>query len=173
MNIDATITAVEKLYTQVTGQTLPAGVVKHSIQSNVDPISLLEVRLAELNQVLQHPAVWRQLQPWTPPMAVWESDDKILIRLDLPAVGKEDLDISLRGNTLVVSGTRTAIPLVAGFMPRLTESAFGQFYRAIQLPLENATPELSSTIKDGVLEISIIKQTAERGKKATGSKSIQ
>lgn len=172
MNIEATISAVENLYTQVTGQTLPAGSTKHSIQPNVDPISLLEVRMTELNHVLQHPSVWRQLQPWTPPMAAWESDEKIMLRLDLPAVGKEDLDISLRGNTLVVSGTRTAMPMMPGFMPRLSECCFGQFYRAIQLPIENVTPEISSTIKDGVLEISIVKQPLERSKKA-GGKSMQ
>ncbi len=173
MNIDATISAVEKIYTQVTGVTLPAGPLKHSIQPNVDPIALLESRIIELNQLLQNPAVWKQLQPWTPPMAIWESHEKILIRLDLPAVSKEDLDISLRGNTLVVSGNRAALPMIAGYMPRLTESAFGQFYRAIQLPIENITPELTSTIKDGVLEISISKQGQERTKKNASGKSIQ
>ena len=173
MNIEETITAVEKLYTRVTGQQLPANSMKHPVQSNVDPIALLEMRIGELNHLLQDPKVFQSLQPWTPPVAVWEGDDKILIRLDLPAVCKEDVDISLRGNVLVISGTRQALPQVAGFMPRLTETAFGQFYRAIHLPIENFTPEISSSIKDGVLEISILKTTQERSKKAGNGKAMQ
>lgn len=174
MNIEGTIAAVEKLYTQVTGQVLSAGNLKHNIQPNVDPIALLEARLNELHQMLQNPAVLKQLQPWTPPMAIWESEDKILIRVDLPAVSKEEVDISLRGNVLVITGNRSALPLVAGYIPRHTEMAFGQFYRQIQLPIENLTPEVTSSIKDGVLEVSIAKQTGDRGKKSgSGSKSMQ
>jgi HSP20 family protein len=176
MNIEETITAVEKLYHQVTGQQLPSGTLKHTIQPNVDPIALLEARLHELHQLIQEPSVWRSLQPWTPPMSVWESDEKIIVRLDLPAVGKEDVDISLRGNMLIVTGMRQALPQLAGFMPRLTESAFGHFHRAINLPIENFSPEISSTIKDGVLEITVHKQiTQERGagKKNGNGKPIQ
>jgi HSP20 family molecular chaperone IbpA len=177
MNIDETILAVEKLYHDVTGQQLPSGTMKHTVQPNVDPIALLETRLHELHHLLQEPSVWRSLQPWAPPMSIWESDEKILVRLDLPAVGKEDVDISLRGNVLIVTGTRQAIPQMSGFMPRLTEPAFGHFHRAIHLPIENFSPEISSNIKDGVLEITIHKQAGagtDRGtKKNGGGKSMQ
>src|ERR1700704_4588422 len=91
MNIDETILEVEKLYHHVTGQQMPAtNNTKQTLHTNIDPIALLEMRLHELQQMIQDPAVWTHLQPWTPPMSVWESDEKIILRLDLPAVAKED-----------------------------------------------------------------------------------
>src|SRR5262249_827410 len=153
MNIEETISAVEQLYHRVTGQQLTPNSIKHTVQPNVDPIALLETRLFELHRLVQDPTVMQHLQPCAPPMSPWESDEKIVLRLDLPAVSKEDVDISLRGNVLLISGTRQLPPQNSNFMPRLNEAAYGQFQRFIQLPIENFTPEISSAIKDGVLEV--------------------
>jgi HSP20 family molecular chaperone IbpA len=173
MNIDDTIHKVEALYYRVTGKQCPDTNGKNAIQPNVDPISLLELRMHQLHELLQDPVIQARMQPWVPAMSIWESDDKILIRLDIPAISKEDVDITLNGNTLVIHGTRQALPHVAGYLPRLCESRFGEFHRQVVLPFENVIPEISSSIKDGVLEISLTRQNLERGKKPSGNKSMQ
>ena len=172
MNIEETIQQVEALYTKVTGKPFTDGTAKAAIQPTVDPIALLEMRVQHLNQMLMDPQIQAHLQPWAPPISIWESDDKILIRLDTPAISKEDVDISLNGNTLVIHGIRQPLPQAAGFVPRHCETKFGEFQRVVALPFE-FTPEISSSIKDGVLEISLTRQGRDRSPKSSGSKSVQ
>lgn len=176
MNIDETISEVEKLYHHVTGQQMPSinnNAAKQTQHTNIDPIILLEMRLNELQQMIQDPVLWKHLQPWTPAMSVWESDEKIILRLDLPAVAKEDVDISLRGSVLCITGTRQSMPQINGFLPRISETHFGRFQRLVQLPIDNATPEISSSIKDGVLEITVHKTQIERTSKKNSNGKMQ
>lgn len=173
MNIEETISQVERLYQQATGQQLPNGQAHHPIHPNMDPIALLEARFTELLTMIQDPRVQKQLQPWTPPLSVWESDEKIFIRVDLPGVGKEEIDISLKNNMVYINGLRRNLPQDAGFMPRMVETQFGHFARTVVLPAEIVNTEISSSVKDGVLEITLQKQGANRPKKNTNVKSVQ
>jgi HSP20 family molecular chaperone IbpA len=174
MNIEETIRQVEDLYTRVTGKPCVDGAEKNNVHSNIDPISLMEMRVLQLQQMMQDPVIQAYLQPWTPSVAIWENEDKILVRLDLPATSKEDVDISLNGNVLTIHGVRQPLPQAAGFVPRYCETRFGEFRKVITLPFENVVPEISSAIKDGVLEISLTtRQGREQTKKGSGGKSVQ
>ncbi len=173
MNIEETIGQVERLYQQATGQQLPNGQNHHPIQPNVDPIALLEARISDLLSLIQDPRVQKQLQAWAPPLSVWESEEKIFIRVDLPGVSKEDIDISLKNNMVCINGLRRNIPQDAGFMPRLVETQFGHFARNIILPAEIINTEISSSVKDGILEINLQKQGVTRPKKSSNVKSVQ
>jgi|GEM_PF-2208000 len=174
MNIEETITQVEKIFENVTGNKLSGTEVRHNMNSQIDPLTLLEMRVAELTQVIQDPYLVQKLQPWTPPISVWENEDKIIVRLDIPAVSKEDIDIALRGNLLVISGNRKNLPQDAGFRPRLVEGTFGHFLRSIVLPFEAMTSDISSSLRDGVLEVTLMKHSQAKVKKApAGAKTPQ
>ena len=115
------------------------------------------------------------MQPWTPPMSVWESSEKILVRLDLPQVSKEDIDITIHGNTLFVSGIRRNLLQESGFIPRMSEKNFGPFMRALVLPMESVNNDIDSKLQDGVLEISLPMKGAVKSsvKKSNAGKSVQ
>src|SRR4051794_32675935 len=44
---------------------------------------------------------------WTPPVDVFEDKDKYVLRAEIPGMKKEDIEVSLDGNTLTISGERT------------------------------------------------------------------
>lgn len=70
---------------------------------------------------------------WTPPVDIVESENGIVIRVALPGVGPDALDVSTDGASLHVAGVR---PLSAGpgeTIHRL-EIPYGRFERQIELP---------------------------------------
>lgn len=171
MKIEETISNIENLYQQVTGQRMnPSEGPSKNVNPNLDPISVLEYRVNELMHLVQDPLILQKLQPWTPPICVWESDDRIIMRLDLPSVSKEDIDISLKANTLVISGVRKNLAQDAGFMPKLVEAPFGHFLRSVVLPFEAVTSDINSSVRDGVLEITLLKHNQNKNlkKNSTG-----
>lgn len=159
-NIDNTIEQIEKLYARVTGKSLPANNGNQSSQINpeMDPSLLVDARLHQLLMTLSDPIIQARLQPFAPAVSIWESDEKILLRMDLCGVRKEDIDISVRGNALIISGFRNSVQPDVGFTPRHQELPFGQFFRSINLPLEVTPSEIDSKLEDGTLQVFVSKR---------------
>jgi HSP20 family molecular chaperone IbpA len=58
------------------------------------------------------------LRSWSPPLDVYQDKDNFTIVVDLPGLKKENIDISLRGETLTISGERKAEEGRTGFTRR-------------------------------------------------------
>ncbi len=156
--LDQAIQTIERLYTRITGHGMnPASQNYSPVTSEIDFTRLLDLRMQQLNGCMQDPVVQQMLAPWTPAVALWESEERILVRIFLAGVRKEDVDISIRGNFLFVTGVRHNTLKEHGFQPRLIEGERGHFQRMIALPHEITAPEISSTMADGVLEVFIPK----------------
>lgn len=169
--IEDTIARVEKLYENITGKELsnePNS--QHRINSDVDPILLLNSRAHELILALQNPMVSALLQPVTPSLSAWESESQYMLKVDMPGVKKEDIDISFKGNLLSIHARRKSGCLENGFVPRKIETQSGTFFRAITLPVENHSSEISSQLEDGILTIIVPKQSVS-GSKVNNKKS--
>ena len=108
-----------------------------------------------LGQARQGPAM---TAPWMPPMTVWESDNEILVCLDLPGLKREQVEVATRGETITVSGVRLARP---GAKLRSSEGALGPFRRTLMVPAAMRGVEPTAQMKDGVLEIRVPKPPAE------------
>jgi len=162
MNIvDETISQVERLYENVTGKSIKDGEMRHEpVSAEIDPIALLNVRLDHLLQLIESPATQTQLAPINPPLSAWENETHYLLRLEVPGVEKEDIDISLRGNMIVVTGKRKPMSLDKEFQPRWIEFTGGVFQRVINVPVSNINSEINSNLKNGVLEITLPKHVA-------------
>jgi HSP20 family protein len=99
-------------------------------------------------------------------MCVWESDREILIRLDLPGVSRDDVQVSAEDNVLTVSGSRREAA-DSELLPRSRECPAGPFRRAMFVPAGLRAGEPSAEMKSGVLEIRIAKETPEAAAKRT------
>lgn len=171
MNIDTTIQQIEKLYHRVTGQNPPpANSQLTPSMTEMDLGLLLNSRIEQLFAILQDPMVLQQIRPWAPPVSVWEGEDKILIRVALPGVRKEEVDISLQGQVLMIHGTRDMSVKDVSFTPRLLELERGFFQRSIALPSELMGSELNSSMNDGILEITLSKPSAVASPTSAGRK---
>ena len=93
---------------------------------------------------------------WTPRTDIHETDDAFLIRMDVPGVGLDQIEIELNQKLLVVRGVREA----DGQLPTTCspERPKGAFRRAFQLPEVADCESISASGKNGVLEVRIGKK---------------
>ena len=102
---------------------------------------------------------------FSPDFEVKETKDAYVFKADLPGVREPDLDISLTGNRLVVSGKREAEERKEEENYFMFERSYGTFTRAFTLP-EGIDPEqVQADLKDGVLTIAIPKRPEAQPKK--------
>ena len=83
----------------------------------------------------------------------WETAHAVIIRMEVPGMKKEDLDVSIRANALVVRGVKRSEGEHEGRRYSLMERAFGTFERKIPLTHEIHRDQAEVTYKDGVLTV--------------------
>lgn len=88
-----------------------------------------------------------------------EDGDNFYVDALLPGVDSKDLDISLTGNTLTLSGERKAEDLEGARWQR-QERGHGKFMRTLELPLDIQADNISAEYKDGVLHLVLPKAEA-------------
>jgi HSP20 family protein len=107
------------------------------------------------------PRGFNELAAWTPQIEMFERDKQLVIRADLPGLKKDDVQIELRDDSVVIQGERQEKRKEEreGFYS--TERMYGRFYREIPLPEGADTDEATATFHDGVLEIAIPREEGE------------
>jgi HSP20 family protein len=101
---------------------------------------------------------------WAPQIEVFERDNKLVVRADLPGMSKDDVRVEVRDDTLIIEGERKEEKKEDREGWFVTERSYGKFYRAIPLP-EGVQPENAhATFRDGVLELTI--DVPKRGSRA-------
>jgi HSP20 family protein len=100
--------------------------------------------------------------PSYPAINIWTNEDGQFVSGEMPGVRAEDIDISVDGYTLTLSGERSSeeIPEQAHFHRR--ERGFGKFSRSIQLPFAVDAEKVEAKLEDGILNITLPKIEAEK-----------
>lgn len=95
---------------------------------------------------------------WRPALEVKETKEEYKIKAELPGINKEDVEVELGENYIVVKGETQKSEKKDEENLHMSEFRYGKFYRTI--PLENPiNPEESSAeFKDGILHIELKKQ---------------
>src|SRR5262249_47223344 len=93
-----------------------------------------------------------------PSFEVKETKDSYLFKADLPGVKEEELDISLTGNRLTVSGQRQEEKKDEGETYYAYERRYGTFSRAFTLPDGVDAEHVQAGLKDGVLTVVVPKK---------------
>jgi HSP20 family protein len=83
----------------------------------------------------------------------WETAQSVIIRIEVPGMRKEDLDISIRGNVLVVRGVKRSEEAHEGRRYSLMERAYGNFERTIPVTHEIDRDKAEVSYRDGVLTV--------------------
>lgn len=103
------------------------------------------------------------VQTWTPPVDVLESDAEYLLRLNVPGVDEKSVNVELERGLLRVAGERQAQDEAAGPRYSLRERNAGPFGRSFRLPDAIDAERIEAKYDRGVLEIRIPK--VERSRK--------
>ncbi len=102
---------------------------------------------------------------WKPNVDIYEVDEGIIIKADLPGVNKEDVSVEVRDNLLTLKGFRLEDPDVGDQCYYCKERGFGTFHRAFTLQY-NVQPEtIRASFKNGVLKISVPEPEEEKPRK--------
>ncbi len=94
---------------------------------------------------------------WAPRMDFSETEKEYLVRLEVPGIHKENLDISLEGNVLTLSGHRENRKEREEENFLWTEREEGRFLRSLRLPKAVKGNEITATHQDGVLVVRLPK----------------
>jgi HSP20 family protein len=103
--------------------------------------------------------------PNYPAMNVWTNEDGAAITAELPGVNPEDIDISVVGDTLTLSGNRQPEELGDGDTYHRRERGYGQFTRTFQLPFPVEVDQTEAVFEKGVLHLSLPRAEADKPKK--------
>lgn len=92
---------------------------------------------------------------WSPTLDLIEEPSRYVIEMDMPGVRLQDLEISVRGRRLTVSGRREIVRERTDPRVRLRERWSGSFSRSLELPDQVDEEEISATLHEGILRIEL------------------
>uniref|UniRef100_A0A7V6CEG7 Hsp20/alpha crystallin family protein n=1 Tax=Thermodesulfobacterium geofontis TaxID=1295609 RepID=A0A7V6CEG7_9BACT len=101
---------------------------------------------------------------WIPAIDVSETDNEIIVKVDVPGVNPEDIEISLSDNVLVIKGEKKKEEEEKKENFYRMERYYGNFVRSIQLPCDIEEEKISATYKNGVLKVVLPKKPEEKKK---------
>jgi HSP20 family protein len=103
---------------------------------------------------------------WMPQVDVVERDGKIIVHADLPGLKKDDINVELRDNMLILRGERVDEHRdqrrSGGWR---SERSYGSFYRTIPLPAGVDENSCNAQFVDGVLQIEVKLPESSQGRR--------
>jgi len=105
--------------------------------------------------------MWRRLpaeqMAWAPSVEMYEKGESFIVRAELPGVKKEDIDISMVGDTLTIKGERKPPAEVKEEEYQCCEVCYGSFSRSITMPAAVDADKIEANYENGILEIRVPK----------------
>jgi HSP20 family protein len=94
---------------------------------------------------------------WSPPVDIYETDTALVMKAELPGFSKDDIQIELKENSLVIKGERKREDEVKEGSYHRTERVYGAFQRSFLLPTTVDQGKVQAVYKDGLLELRLPK----------------
>ena len=102
---------------------------------------------------------------WAPPVDIFERQDQLVIRAEVPGIQKEAMDVRIENGVLTLQGERKEEKEVEDVNTHLTERVYGSFTRSFSLPTTVDATRVTAVYKDGVLEVTVPKIETAKPKK--------
>jgi HSP20 family protein len=95
---------------------------------------------------------------WIPPVDIYEDENAITLKVDIPGIDPNNLDIRVEGNRLFLKGERQLEKETKRENFYRVERSYGSFSRAFTLPHNVQAENIDATYKNGVLNIMLPKR---------------
>jgi HSP20 family protein len=106
----------------------------------------------ELERLFESP-----MTGWAPALDVHEDKDSFSVRLELPGMKREDIEVSLQDGSLIISGERKEEQVNEETTVHRQERYYGKFSRALTLPTAVAGDKVKAQYRDGILTVTLPK----------------
>lgn len=100
-----------------------------------------------------------------PAVNIWAGEDDMIVTSEIPGIEPGDIDISVTGDTLTISGSRTPDELKEGEAYHRRERAYGRFNRTVQLPFKVDANKVGARYEKGVLNIVLPRAEEDKPRK--------
>ncbi|MFC2035926.1 Hsp20/alpha crystallin family protein [Chloroflexota bacterium] len=113
--------------------------------------------------------IWDSSKPYTldtnlvPHTDIYEENDQLVMKTELPGIDKEDVNITLEGDILTIKAEKKEV-VVEDSACYARERQYGQYLRSVTLPF-HVKEEVSATFENGVLELRLSKVEESKAKK--------
>ena len=98
---------------------------------------------------------------WLPPVDISETETEYRIDVEIPAVARDDVAVSVKDGVLTVTGERKVEKDTDGKRHRV-ERQYGRFSRSFRLPENVDEDHISASSRDGVLYLVVSKKEKEK-----------
>jgi HSP20 family protein len=139
-----------------------------------DPFALLQEMTSDVDRMFAQrgwPSLrwpFRSTAPeaasWVPGIDVFEQDDRLITRVDLPGMKKEHVKVEVTDGHLAISGERRSETEEKKEHVYRCEREYGSFYRTVPLPAGVTLEDVKATFANGVLEVSVPLPAAPQAK---------
>ncbi|WP_457625710.1 Hsp20/alpha crystallin family protein [Persephonella sp.] len=103
-----------------------------------------------------------EITTWNPRVDIYEKDNKLIIEAEIPGAKKEDVEVKIKDNAVVIRGEVKKEEEEKEKTYYRSERFYGVFERVIPLPVEVKTEEAKATFENGILKIEIPKVSEEK-----------
>jgi len=99
-----------------------------------------------------------ELASWAPAVDIYETENDLVVKADLPDVQEKDIDVRVENNTLTIRGERKFSSEVHEDNYLRVERAYGTFTRSFSLPNTVNTEGIKAEYRNGVLNVRMPKR---------------
>ena len=110
------------------------------------------------------PEPFRGMGGWRPALDLSETENAVVVKVELPGIEPKQVDVSLVGNVLRVSGEKKAEKEEKTRSFHRVERSYGAFERSVALPCDVNADKVDARFKDGVLTVELPKVAEAKGR---------
>ena len=112
----------------------------------------------------QHADTELSTRSWAPPVDIYETEEAIVLKAELPGVESKDVEVRVEDNTLYLKGERKFEKEVKEQNYHRVERSYGSFARSFSLPNSISTDKVKAEFKDGLLTLTMPKREEAKPK---------
>lgn len=127
-----------------------------------DPFDLFRLMTTDFDRLFDQAAwpSWRTQRftdaaTWNPRIDVFEKDNRLVTKVDLPGMKKDDVKVEVADGHLTISGERKTETEETKKDFYRSERQYGSFYRSVPMPAGVQLEDVKASFADGVLEVSV------------------
>src|SRR5712692_5413486 len=103
-------------------------------------------------------------RPWSPAVDIFETENELVLKADVPEIEMKDIDVQLENGTLTLKGERKFGHEQNGRGYHRIERGYGSFVRAFTLPDSVDVDKVKAEYKSGVLTVTLAKKEVAKPK---------
>jgi HSP20 family protein len=123
--------------------------------THFDPLASIRVFEDAFTRMVNEP---RATRPWSPAVDIYETENELVLKADVPDVDPKDIDVRVENQTLTISGDRKFEQENSSKGFHRIERSYGNFVRSFAVPNTFDTDKIDAGFKNGVLTVTLPKK---------------